>query len=508
MTGAPVGAFKQFRIRQYIRFLQFLQRMLNSPRFRRFMLIVIRPFLYALLLGFGVAVVFGYTPKKIDPESKTAQLWRDIQATRSQRITVANVKDRDRALSQTTTWGMAGLGVLLLAAILTSPKSGAAVSIAIGCFAISVPLLVALGALSWLHFDEKGVPPTAQEIIYTTALTHMGQFLFCVGLGALVWSYDARAAIVFLVGCGIGLRVFQLFAVRHLRAQSRDAEPKSATPQGALIEQAPQLPSPPETTGPKLVSTVFDPNLDPELRATVEYCLHAVRVVLDAAAQIRHDQSDAQVHALAVYGTVIELFSACVGLAQLGEPTAIPIVLRSMYEAHVDLDNLLQDAGYVEHMLAAGLEQTLKIMESAPLRQLMKEGRKPEYDQLSAQLADFNCRGKGALSIWKRCRRAGRADEYESLYALFCMDTHNNTGALGERHVSENPDGGVLISFFGPYDPWAVIRRLDLGLGFLLGSARDMHGAFKVPAPQIDELAAQLDRVKAERAERDPGQQR
>jgi Family of unknown function (DUF5677) len=252
------------------------------------------------------------------------------------------------------------------------------------------------------------------------------------------------------------------------------------------------------------MSAIFDPKLDPELHATVEYCSQAVRVVLDAAAKLTHNESDAQVHALAIYGTVIELFSACVGLASLGEPTGVPIILRSMYEAHIDLDNLTHDAGYVEHIQAAGYEQTIRIMEAAPLRQVLNEGRKADYEELSARAADLKCRGKGPLKIWKRCQLAGRLDEYNGLYALFCMDTHSNSPALGERHVGEKADGGLVISIFGPYDPWTVIRRLDLGLEFLFRSARDAHGAFKVPAPQIDELAARLEKVKAERAKRHP----
>jgi hypothetical protein len=41
--------------------------------------------------------------------------------------------------------------------------------------------------------------------------------------------------------------------------------------------------------------------------------------------------------------------------------------------------------------------------------------------------------------------------------------------------------------------------RLDFGLQFLPQSARMTHGAFKVPAPEIDGLAAQLEaeRTKA-----------
>ena len=241
--------------------------------------------------------------------------------------------------------------------------------------------------------------------------------------------------------------------------------------------------------------------LDPELQTTVNYCDESVQMVLAAAGDIHHDQSDAQIHAFALYGTIVELFSACLGLARLGEPTAIPAILRSMYEAHVDLDNLVADAGYVEHIIAAGLDQTIKIMEAQSLHAL-KDDRKADYDELRAKLADLNCRGRGPLKIWKRCQRVGRLEEYNSLYALFCMDTHNNGAALAERHLSENAEGNVMISFFGPYDPWAIIRRLDLGVQFLLNSARYIHGAFRVPAPQIEELATRLDQLKAQRAQR------
>ncbi|HEX3836673.1 MAG TPA: DUF5677 domain-containing protein [Steroidobacteraceae bacterium] len=224
-----------------------------------------------------------------------------------------------------------------------------------------------------------------------------------------------------------------------------------------------------------------------------------MRVVLDAAATLGHNEGELQVLALAIYGTVVELFSACVGLAVLGEPTAVPGILRSMFESHVDLDNLLHESGYIEHIHASGFEQTLKVMEASSLRQAFKDGRKAEYDELSAKLADLKCRGKGPLKIWQRCKRAGRLEEYEGLYGLFCIDAHNNTPALAERHISEKPDGGMLVSFFGPYDPWAVIRRLDVGLSLLFRAARDMHGAFQVPAPRVDALAAALDQMKANR---------
>jgi Family of unknown function (DUF5677) len=82
----------------------------------------------------------------------------------------------------------------------------------------------------------------------------------------------------------------------------------------------------------------------------------------------------AQTYALGLYGSIIEQFSACVLLAQFGEPTTIPIILRSMYEALVDLDNLVQDASYACRIEHANIEQTLSIMRSGPLREAFQRG--------------------------------------------------------------------------------------------------------------------------------------
>lgn len=238
------------------------------------------------------------------------------------------------------------------------------------------------------------------------------------------------------------------------------------------------------------------PQLGKELQARITVADIAIPAVLEAAAKIRHDQSDAHIHALALHGTITELVSACVLLAKFGEPSAIPILLRSIYEALVELDNLVRDAGYVEHIQAANYKQTIRIMKSGPLQKDFKDGRKTDYDQFVAQLAALEAKGKGPLTIRERCERVGRLDQYESLYGLFCLDTHNNGAALADRHLSELPDGTVQISFFGEYDEEVVARRLDLGLGFLLESAQMIHGAFKVPAEHLDELAARVERER------------
>ena len=247
---------------------------------------------------------------------------------------------------------------------------------------------------------------------------------------------------------------------------------------------------------------VGDPNLDPELRARAEAASDVVPVLLGAAARLpQPGNSMARVYALGLYGSMIEQFSACVLLAQFGEPSTIPIILRSMYEALVDLDNLVQDASYHCRIEHANIKQTLSLMRAGPLREALQKGRKEQYDELTARLAELEGEGEGkaSLSIRKRCKEVGRLDEYESLYALFSFDTHNNASALAERHMSENEEGQPVLSFFGKYDPKVVASRLDFGLQFLFEAAHFVHGAFKVPAPEVEEL---IERFKRERVAR------
>jgi hypothetical protein len=197
-------------------------------------------------------------------------------------------------------------------------------------------------------------------------------------------------------------------------------------------------------------SRVFagDPNLALELRARVEVVSAVVPVVLTAAARLPQPTQDSmpQILALGLHGTIIEQFSACILLAQGGEPSTIPIILRSLYEALVELDNLVHDASYACRIEHANIKQTLNIMRSGPLRNALQKGRREDYDQLSARLDELEDEGKASLKLWQRCAAGGRRDEYDSLYALFCLDTHNSASALAERHLSEGEDGAPVIS--------------------------------------------------------------
>jgi hypothetical protein len=247
------------------------------------------------------------------------------------------------------------------------------------------------------------------------------------------------------------------------------------------------------------IATAGDAHLQEHIRASDSL----VRELLNYAQALRHDGSDAQIHALSLYASTTELFSGCIVLAKAGEPIAISVLLRPMYEALVDLDNLLHDASYVEHVEAANLKQILKLLSAAgdnnPLLQGFTDDTPAISQTMVARLAELKAAGKGPLGIEARCRRAGRLDEYESLYALFCLDSHNNSAALAERHIIDQANGIPLISFFQESDPLVVARRLEFGMGIVLQAARMVHGAFRVSSELLEALVERYQRERLER---------
>jgi len=118
---------------------------------------------------------------------------------------------------------------------------------------------------------------------------------------------------------------------------------------------------------------------------------------------------------------------------------------------------------------------------------------------MADRFAELKKIGKGPLGIEDRCRRTGRLNEYESLYALFCLDSHNNSAALADRHITDQASGVPLVSFFQKPDPCVVARRLELGMGMLMQSARMIHGAFRIASDQLETLVERYNRERVAR---------
>jgi len=247
-------------------------------------------------------------------------------------------------------------------------------------------------------------------------------------------------------------------------------------------------------------------NIDPALMEFIEAASEGVDTVLDCATRLLGpSDSDSHLHAVALHATITELLSGCIVLALNEHPTGIPILLRSMYEALVDLDNLLHVSGYIEHIEAANLTQLVKLLDAAttnPLLRGLNELHGARLDEFQGRIRQLKAAGKRPLSIESRCETANRLPEYQSLYRIFSLDVHSNSAALGDRHVSESPEGTPQVSFFGVMDPRITSGRLDHGLRFLIDSARMIHEAFRTDSREISELAERFRQERPGRLKR------
>jgi L-asparagine transporter-like permease len=198
-----------------IALLKHVQRLVSGRAFKVVLRVLLTPILLVWLVVFSIQVLYGRGPKwltELNPE--VAQAMAQLEEAKNKPIH-SDISDREHAALQATTWGMAGAGVVIEVAIATSSKTlGFAMSVSAGCFAIAIPLLIALGFVQSHLFDpKKDRPTTTREMLSLTTRIYATQFLFCVGLTAMLFDFNRLVAIAFLVGCLLALRSFHMFVV-------------------------------------------------------------------------------------------------------------------------------------------------------------------------------------------------------------------------------------------------------------------------------------------------------
>jgi hypothetical protein len=217
-------AVAQFQIRATVALLQLLLRVLNTRPFRWAMRTVLLPIVTVWLVKFLVTALYGTPRIRAEPGSQVEQLLRDLQAKKSTRLSAPS-DDRDRPINQTITWGPAGAAVLILAAIVTSSKLGPALLMASGCFALAIPLLVVVGLVYASRIATTSEPLTVQEVLNVATLQHAAHFVWFLGFATLLWSYDWRVSICFVVGCYLAWRCFRAFIRPSPSPKSENAGP-------------------------------------------------------------------------------------------------------------------------------------------------------------------------------------------------------------------------------------------------------------------------------------------
>jgi hypothetical protein len=238
--------------------LGLLQRLVKT---RGFQLVVILPIAWTRVLyrltWLTFTVLFGRIPNElraIDPE--IAESLNQIERARQAPITGSIA--RYRTVTQSITWGLAGVGVVILTTIVTGHMAIApAILVATACFSLSVPFLVIFGVAS--AFQAEGTRPTVHQTLVLQSLIFVAHLIFYVGFAAFLWSFDARISVVFIISCYLAWRFFRRFVSAQITSQGGDVAKSVPEP-----NRCPDADAPVREARPESVDRSPEPSRSPQ----------------------------------------------------------------------------------------------------------------------------------------------------------------------------------------------------------------------------------------------------
>lgn len=156
-----------------------------------------------------------------------------------------------------------------------------------------------------------------------------------------------------------------------------------------------------------------------------------------------------------LFASICELCNDSVYLFECGRVSGLPVLIRAIAEAQIDLFNLCDSDDYLIWMKATFWDERRRVLENAnpdksnPYFDLFaqKVDFESELQYTKRQLREFKAAGYRPLRIREKFERAGRLHEYSSVYGLLSRHTHNVMSVLEARHIDE---GGVITIYRQP----------------------------------------------------------
>ena len=212
-----------------------------------------------------------------------------------------------------------------------------------------------------------------------------------------------------------------------------------------------------------------------------------------------------QIIAVVLFGSIIQLSGDMVTLLQRERTISIPILLRTIFEAFVDIKNVCIHKTYWKSLLLENNENWIIMLQKSNDKDndyLSRIAELPDRDERIARLRDdiraIKKEGTKVKSIKEKCNKAAMNKEYQALYKALCMHSHNNLSALMHRHVEDMQDI-TRLSFYKSVnyehvDPY-ILHTID----YLLVSATYLNDLIGHPISRIIEtLADELHRLQDE----------
>jgi hypothetical protein len=152
-----------------------------------------------------------------------------------------------------------------------------------------------------------------------------------------------------------------------------------------------------------------------------------------------------------------------------------------MFEADIDLTNLIKCKDYSKRMYASFLKEKLRLTKEAasskpnPFLTAIRESRNPAEDKKKTQkeLDQLAAEKNNPIDIRCRAEFAGMLDEYISVYNMLCLDTHNNIRSLEDCHIEvDSGDDYHVVAF--KQTKADLVHHLSAILGILLHQTKAM----------------------------------
>lgn len=212
------------------------------------------------------------------------------------------------------------------------------------------------------------------------------------------------------------------------------------------------------------------------------YLRKEIEAVSNLASELKFDSTHPlHQHVVSLYGSIIELSSSVKELYVAGHFSAIPVVLRTILEAYVDLRNLCMDPKYGYSLTINSSKESIKFLKAAKDDKNVYArmiARDPDIDKhisdYEQQIESLKGKGSKGLTIKDKFDKADMQDEYLTIYNMLCAATHNDIRALRARHIVIE-ERAFSLEIFKQEDSETMYEILGITSELLLRATYEIH---------------------------------
>jgi len=136
--------------------------------------------------------------------------------------------------------------------------------------------------------------------------------------------------------------------------------------------------------------------------------------------------------------------------------SSLSYLIRANFEALIDLKNSIENEQYYKCLHSTFLKQKMKYLKRKVQRGNEIPGPKSnefkkieeEYNQIKDELNNNVKNGFEPLSVLKKFELCDSLEDYETTYAGFSLETHNDLSVLEKKHIVYDDQGIPNVSIF------------------------------------------------------------